>query len=96
MSNVTVKHEGRYWFVHVEVGSLGHAYKLLSFVGEPFWKSLLRVWFRPLWRASAWSGDNYVHLEENYGRVFVSRSEAVAAILAFHGISDPDYPAPSE
>ena len=94
-ANITVTHQGSFWFVQADGETLGHAGKVVGFEGESGWKSLIRFIFRPLWRASVTSGGGFVHLEEIHGRVFRDRSEAVGAILAFHGIRDPKYPAPS-
>ena len=94
MSNITIRHEGRFWFVLADGETLGHAYKVIGFEGESGWKSAFRIIFRPLWRASASSGDEFIHLEELYGSVFRSRPEAVGGILAFHNMSDKRYPPP--
>ncbi len=95
-ANITVKHKGFFWFVRADGETLGHVGKAVRLEGESAWKSFFRSIFRPLWRASVASGGGSVDFEEIQGRVFRDRSEAVGAILAFHGISDPKYPAPSD
>jgi len=96
VSHITVLHEGRFFLVQADGVTLGHACKLLAFEGESTWRALVRMIFRPLWRASAGTGDGFVHLEEVYGSVFRNRNEAIGAILAFHGMNDSRYPAPSK
>lgn len=93
---VSIVHEGRFFFVQSDGVTLGHVGKLVGFQGESGWKSLLRLVFHPLWRASASAGDRFVPLEELYGRVFLSRNEAIAAILAYHGVEDAKYPPPPQ
>lgn len=90
---ITARKAGRFFFVQVDGVTIGHTYKLLAFQGEPAWKALARMIFRPLWRASANSMnpdagtvDGFVHLEELYGSVFRNRDEAIRAILEYHGI----------
>ena len=94
-ANITVTHQGFFWFVKADGETLGHVGKAVRVEGESAWKSFFRSIFRPLWRASVASGGGFVELDEIHGGVFRDRSEAVGAILAYHGISDPKYPAPS-